>query len=85
MLTFDYTIQDELGIHARPAGVLAKTAKQFESTVKVAKNGKAADVRRMMSVMGLGIKCGETVTITVEGADEEAAFAAVKAFFEENL
>lgn len=85
MLTFDYTIQDELGIHARPAGVLAKTAKQFESTVKVAKNGKAADVRRMMSVMGLGVKCGETVTVTVEGADEEAAFAAVKAFFEENL
>lgn len=85
MLTFDYTIQDELGIHARPAGVLAKTAKQFESTVKVAKNGKAADVRRMMSVMGLGVKCGETVTVTVEGADEETAFAAVKAFFEENL
>lgn len=85
MLTFDYTIQDELGIHARPAGVLAKTAKQFESTVKVAKNGKTADVRRMMSVMGLGVKRGETVTVTVEGADEEAAFAAVKAFFEENL
>ena len=85
MLTFDYTIKDELGIHARPAGMLAKTAKEYDSTIKVAKNGRAADVRRMMSVMGLGVKCGETVTVTVEGADEEAASAAVKAFFEENL
>lgn len=85
MQTFEYTIKDELGIHARPAGVLAKTAKQYASTISIVKNGKAADVRRMMGVMGLGIKCGETITVQVEGDDEATAVNEIKAFFEANL
>ena len=85
MQTFEYTIKDEAGIHARPAGMLAKAAKQYQSVVSIVKNGKAADVRRMMSVMGLGIKCGETITVQVEGADEATAVTEIQAFFNENL
>ena len=85
MVAFKYTITDEVGIHARPAGMLAKEAKAFESKITLAAKGKEADVTRLMAVMGMGIKCGDEVTVSAEGADEEAAAAALKEFFENNL
>ena len=85
MKQFAYVITDPVGIHARPAGLLVKEAKQHESKIMLAKDGKSADATRMMSVMGLGVKCGDTLTVTVEGADEDAAVAAMQAFFQENL
>ena len=85
MKTFAYTIQDEVGIHARPAGLLAKKAKEFESTIMLEKGGKSVNATKLMAVMGLGIKCGDTVTVTVEGGDEEAAYEEMQAFFAENL
>lgn len=85
MKTFNYVIKDEIGIHARPAGLLAKEVKAFESKVTISKNGKSAEAKKLMMLMGLGVKCGDEVTVTVEGADEEAAFEAVKKFFETNL
>ena len=85
MKTFDYTITDEMGIHARPAGLLAKKAKEFESTITIEKGGKSVNLTKLMAVMGLGVKHGETVKITADGADEDKAIESVKAFFEENL
>lgn len=85
MKTFNYTIKDEIGIHARPAGLLAKKAKEFESTITLEKNGKSVNVTKLMMLMGLGVKCGETVTVTVEGPDEDKAAAEMKAFFNANL
>lgn len=85
MKTFDYTIKDEIGIHARPAGLLAKKAKEYQSVITIEKGGKSVNLTKLMAVMGLGVKCGETVKITVDGADEDAAFEGVKTFFEENL
>ncbi len=85
MKTFSYTIKDEIGIHARPAGLLAKKAKEFESTVMIEKNGKSVNATKLMALMGLGVKCGETVNITVEGTDEEKAAAEMQSFFSENL
>ncbi|MGN0623093.1 MAG: HPr family phosphocarrier protein [Oscillospiraceae bacterium] len=85
MKTFTYTIKDELGIHARPAGMLAKTAKGFESTVTIEKDGKAVNAQKLMMLMGLGVKCGDTITVTVEGADEEAAAKAMEDFLSANL
>ena len=85
MKTFEYTIKDELGIHARPAGMLVKEVKNFQSKVMLEKDGKTVDASRLMAVMSMGVKQGQTVTITVEGEDEDAAYEAVKAFFESNL
>ena len=80
MKSFTYTIQDPVGIHARPAGMLAKKAATFESTITLEKNGKKADLRRLIALMGLGVRCGDTVTITVEGPDEEEAAPAFEPF-----
>lgn len=85
MKKFNYVIKDEIGIHARPAGVLVKEAKKFESKITVSKNGKAAEARKLMALMGLGVKCGDEVEVAAEGTDEEQACEAMKAFFEANL
>lgn len=85
MKEFEYVIKDELGIHARPAGMLVKEAAKFQSTVKIDKNGKAADAKRLFAIMSLAVKNGDTVKVSAEGADEDAAISAMKAFFEANL
>ena len=87
MKTFEYTIKDELGIHARPAGLLVKEAKKFESECTITKDGKTKKLTQLMMLMSLGVKQGDTVTVTVsvDGTDEDAAVAALKEFFENNL
>lgn len=85
MKTFQYTVKDELGIHARPAGLLVKEAKNFTSKITIKKEDKEADATRIMAVMGLGVKMGQMVTVTAEGEDENEACAAMKKFFEEQL
>ena len=85
MKEFKYVITDPEGIHARPAGILVKQAAGYQSIVKIAKGEKSADAKRIFGVMGLGVKTGEEITITVEGADEDTAAAELETFFKENL
>ena len=85
MKTFNYTIQDALGIHARPAGVLVKEVKKFESKITIEGNGKSADAGKLLAVMAMGIKQGTEITVKAEGADEDAAIAAMEEFFKANL
>lgn len=85
MKKFVYTIKDEVGIHARPAGMLAKTAKEFESTITVKKGDKSAVATKLMALMGLGVKCGDEITVICEGSDEDAAAAKLKDFLTDNL
>ena len=86
MKEFTYTITDPVGIHARPAGLLVKAIKGLESTVTITKaDGKSAGGTKLMALMGLGIKQGETVTVTVEGGNEDANAAAMEQFFKDNL
>ena len=85
MKNFSYVITDEIGIHARPAGLLVKEAKKYASKVVIRANGKSAEATRLMAIMGMGVKCGQTVEVEITGDDEETAFEGMKAFFEENL
>ncbi|MBQ9427990.1 MAG: HPr family phosphocarrier protein [Clostridia bacterium] len=86
MKTFTYTIKDEVGIHARPAGNLVKRIKDFTSTVTIEKEGKPpVSGTALMKLMGLGVKCGDTVTFKIEGDDEAAAAAAIEEFMNANL
>lgn len=85
MKSFSYTVKDELGLHARPAGMLVKEVKNFQSKVTLERDGKSVDASRLMAVMGMGVKKDQTVTVMVEGNDEDAACEALKAFFKANL
>ena len=73
MKTFEYTIKDELGIHARPAGLLVKEAKKFESTVTLKANGKEINGKSLLKLLSLGAKKGTEVTVITEGPDADAA------------
>ena len=85
MKQFTYTITDPVGIHARPAGLLAKAAKALDSTVTITKGEKSAAATKLMAVMGLGVKTGETITFTIEGGYEEASAAAMEQFCKDNM
>lgn len=85
MKTFSYKINDEVGIHARPAGMLAKTAGNFSSEIIIEKDGKKVNALKLIAVMGLGIKYGDVITVYVNGSDEDAAAKAVKDFLNNNL
>lgn len=80
-----YTITDELGIHARPAGLLVKEAAKFESSITFEKENKSADAKRLFALMGLGVKQGDVISITVDGTDEAAAVIEIEKFLKENL
>lgn len=85
MKDFTYVITDPEGIHARPAGVLVKQAAGYACAVKIAKDGREVDAKRIMGVMSLGVKCGMEVTVKCDGEDEDKAIAELESFFKENL
>ena len=86
MKEFKFTVTDPVGIHARPAGLLVKAIKEHASTVMIEnKEGKAADAKKLLALMGLGIKQGDEITVKVEGADEDVAAAAIEEFLKANL
>ena len=77
MKEFKYVITDPEGIHARPAGELVKATKEFQSAITLTKDGKTGDCKRIFGIMGLAVKAGNEITLTFDGEDEEAAYAAV--------
>ncbi len=85
MKSFEYRITDAVGIHARPAGMLAKKAKEFQSDITLEKDGKQASAKKLIALMGLCVHCGDTVKICVAGEDEDRAIEEIKTFFEQNL
>ena len=85
MKSFNFTSRDEVGIHARPAGMLVSKAKESDSRITLKKGDKTADASKLFSVMSLGVKCGDTVEVIADGGDEESAIKIMKDFFEANL
>lgn len=85
MKEFTYQITAPLGLHARPAGLLVKQAKQYRSRILLSANGKECEATRLMMLMAMCIKCGTPVRVTVEGEDEDTCAAELKQFFEQNL
>ena len=85
MKEFKYVITDAQGIHARPASELVQELKGVTSVVKLTKEGKTVEAKKLMAVMSLGIKCGQEVTVTVEGEDEDAVAEKLENFFKTNL
>jgi phosphocarrier protein len=85
MREFKYVITDPEGIHARPAGEFVKVAKECQSDVNITKDDKTVSAKKIFGVMGLAIKQGQEITVTVEGADEDVAAEKLEAFLKNNL
>ena len=85
MKEFKHVINDPLGLHARPAGMLVKAVAKYASKITVTAPTGTADAKRLMAIMRLAAKQGMELTIKVEGADEDTAAAELQAFLAENL
>ena len=85
MKEFTYKIQDEIGIHARPAGLLVKEAAKFQSDIIMHLGDKCADCKKIFAVMTLGVKSGDTVRLEITGTDENTAAGELEGFFKDNL
>jgi phosphocarrier protein len=72
-----YTIQNSIGLHARPAALFVKQATEFDAKIKVVKDNKEADAKSIISIMALGAKKGSDIMITAEGPDDEKAVDAL--------
>ena len=85
MVEFKHIINDPMGMHARPAGMLVKAVAGYASKITIAAPTGTADARRLMALMKLAAKQGMELTVTVDGADEEKAATELQAFLSANL
>lgn len=85
MKEFQYTIQDKLGLHARPAGLVVKEANQYTSEIIIRKGEKSTSATQLMRLMAMSIKKGDTITVSAEGKDEEAAIRGMQDLFSKYL
>ncbi|MCL1929448.1 MAG: HPr family phosphocarrier protein [Treponema sp.] len=84
MQEIKYRIDDEMGLHARPAGLLVKLAAKYKSDIQLGTPAKMVNAKRIIGVMALTLKQGNEMTMTFNGEDEDEAVSAVKTFLEEN-
>ena len=85
MKEFKHVINDPMGLHARPAGMLVKAVAPYASKITITAPTGTADARRLMGIMRLAAKQGMELTFTVEGADEKKAATELQAFLAANL
>lgn len=87
MKEIQFDVKDPLGLHARPAGLLVKLAQGMESdcTITLERTGKSASLKRLLAVMGLGVKGGDRITVLVQGGDEDDAARRISDWLHENI
>lgn len=78
-------VTGELGLHARPAALLATTARRFTSDVRLVKDGREANIRSVVSILALEVACGQTVTVVARGEDAAEAVATIVGMLESGL
>jgi Phosphotransferase System HPr (HPr) Family len=80
-----YVITDEMGLHARPAGLLVKTAQKYKSQILLKNGEKSCNAKKIYGLMELRLKKGSAITFTVEGEDEDTAAEDLKEFLKQHL
>jgi phosphotransferase system HPr (HPr) family protein len=79
------TVNHEVGLHARPAAMFVKTAKQFSSTIEVAHGQRKANAKSILGILTLGAEQGAIITIHADGEDADAALAALQRLVDANF
>ena len=80
MVTQEVTINNEVGLHARPATFFIQKANEFKSGIWVEKDERRVHDKSLLGVLSLGITKGTTITLLADGSDEKEAVAALKNF-----
>lgn len=82
MLEFSHVIADPEGLHARPVARICSEAHAWESSITVAFRALSVDATDLMGLMGLMARCGDELTVTVNGPDEEACCEVMRSVFD---
>ena len=85
MVSKEFTINNELGMHMRPASLLSQMAAKYQSNITVKHNGKDFNAKSVMLLMTALIKCGSVIEVLCDGPDEEAALAEITAFIDSGM
>ena len=85
MYTQNVTINNEVGLHARPATFFIQKANEFKSGIWVEKDDRRVNAKSLLGIMSLGIVSGSTVTLSAVGSDEETAVAALEALLQRDV
>lgn len=73
MISHTVTINNDVGLHARPAAFFVRTCSKYRSDIFIEKDGNRVNAKSIMGIMSLGISPNEKITIITDGIDEEAA------------
>lgn len=79
------TVNNQTGLHLRPAGILCRTAMLYKAHITLTYGDTVANAKSVLSVLGAGIKAGDLIEITCEGEDEQEAMEAMVNLFESGL
>ena len=73
MFIKEVTVQNQVGLHARPATFFIQKANEFKSTIWISREERKVNAKSLLGVLSLGITKGTVITILAEGVDEQAA------------
>ena len=73
MVIKSVTINNQVGLHARPATFFIQKANEYRCSIWVEKDDRKVNAKSLLGVLSLGIVCGTTVNIIADGADEQEA------------
>ena len=82
MITRDVTIQNNVGLHARPATFFIQKANSYKASVWVEKDDRRVNAKSLLGVLSLGIVKGMTVTLIADGTDEAEALEGLSELIE---
>ena len=85
MQSFMYTIKTPVGMHARHAGLLVRQTSRYQSDITISKGDRSANGKAILALMGLGIRQGDLIKITIEGEDEDTALYELKSYIWSNF
>jgi phosphocarrier protein HPr len=85
MIQQEISISNKLGLHARASVKLTKMASSFQSDIWISKGGRRVNAKSIMGVMMLAAGLGATVTLEIEGTDEQEAMTALAELFEDKF
>ena len=85
MISKDVTVQNQVGLHARPATFFIQKANNYKSSIWVSKDERKVNAKSLLGVLSLGIVKGTTITISAEGKDEEEAIDALVELISSNF
>jgi phosphocarrier protein HPr len=85
MASHKIILKNESGLHARPAGLLAKAASAYASKIQIQYGDQSVNAKSVLSVMSLGLEKGSEIVIQADGADADLAITNLVKFIETDL